>query len=69
MVYLTTNPGSGLIPVDDVTGEEHRTDIVAGRLCCWPNIRFSHKVGAAGAIKAQGRGYHGHGHCCCDSWC
>jgi hypothetical protein len=53
VVYLTNNVGSSLVLVDDLTGEEHRIDIVAGRLCCWPNSRFSHKVDAAGAVAQE----------------
>jgi len=44
VVYLTNQPGSALVLVDDVTGREFRVPVVAGRLCCWPNARFSHRV-------------------------
>ena len=60
VVYLTRQPGSALVLVDDVSGIESRVAIEPGRLCCWPNARFSHRVdvdataAAAAAVAAQG---------------
>ena len=59
VVYLTRQPGSALVLVDDVSGIESRVAIEPGRLCCWPNARFSHRVDvdatvAAAAAVAQG---------------
>ena len=54
LVYLTHQPGSALVLVDDVTGREHRVAIEPGRLCCWPNARFSHRVDVVDAAAAQG---------------
>ena len=58
VVYLTDQPGSALVLVDDVTGREFSVAIRPGRMCCWPNARFSHRVDvdpavAAGALAAQ----------------
>ena len=44
VVYLTHQPASTLVLVDDLTGREYKVAIEPGRLCCWPNARFSHRV-------------------------
>ena len=44
VVYLTRQPPSTLVLVDDLTGLEYKIAIEPGRLCCWPNARFSHRV-------------------------
>ena len=61
VVYLTNQPGSALVLVDDVTGREFLVPVVAGRLCCWPNARFSHRVDvdAADAELPEHAGTHG----------
>jgi hypothetical protein len=54
VVYLSHQPHSALVLVDDLTGREHRIAIEPGRLCCWPNARFSHRVDVeVGAVKGQ----------------
>ena len=58
VVYLTDQPGSALVLVDDVTGREFSVAIRSGRMCCWPNARFSHRVDvdpavAGGSVAAQ----------------
>ena len=44
VVYLTNQPDSALVLTDDVTGREFRIAIEPGRMCRWPNARFSHRV-------------------------
>ena len=46
VVYLTRQPDSALVLTDDVTGREFRVTIEPGRMCRWPNARFSHRVDA-----------------------
>ena len=53
VVYLTHHPSSALVLKDDVTGREFRVAIEPGRMCCWPNARFSHRVDVD-AAEAQG---------------
>jgi len=53
VVYLTHHLGSALVLKDDVTGREFRVAIEPGRMCCWPNSRFSHRVDVDAAA-AQG---------------
>ena len=53
VVYLTRQPGSALVLVDDVTGREFRVAIEPGRMCCWPNSRFSHRVDVDLAVVAH----------------
>ena len=53
VVYLTHQPGSALVLVDDVTGREFRVAIEPGRLCCWPNARFSHRVDVDMAVAVE----------------
>ena len=53
VVYLTHHPGSALVLKDDVTGREFRVAIEPGRMCCWPNARFSHRVDVD-AAESQG---------------
>lgn len=44
VIYLTKHPDSVLVLTDDVTGREFRISIEPGRLCRWPNARFSHRI-------------------------
>jgi hypothetical protein len=53
LVYLTHQPGSALVLVDDVTGCEYRVAIEPGRLVSWPNARFSHRVDVDDVVVAQ----------------
>ena len=53
LVYLTHQPGSALVLVDDVTGCEYRVAIEPGRLVSWPNARFSHRVDVDDVLVAQ----------------
>ena len=59
VVYLTHHPGSALVLKDDVTSREFRVAIEPGRMCCWPNARFSHRVDvdAAAALGAELTGF------------
>ena len=41
VVYLTQQPSSALVLVDDVDGREYRVAIEPGRLCCWPSTLLS----------------------------
>lgn len=52
VVYLTRQPASTLVLVDDLTGTEYKVAIEPGRLCCWPNARFSHRVDVDPAARA-----------------
>ena len=52
VVYLTRQPGSALVLTDDVTGREFRVKIEPGRMCRWPNARFSHRVDVDADVEA-----------------
>ena len=54
VVYLTMHPGTALVLEDDVTGREFRVGVEPGRVCCWPNARFTHRVDADSAFGADG---------------
>ena len=54
VVYLTRHPGTALVLTDDVTGREFRVGVEPGRMCCWPNARFTHRVDADSASEPTG---------------
>ena len=57
VVYLTRHPGTALVLTDDVTGREFRVGVEPGRVCCWPNSRFTHRVDADSASDPTGFRY------------
>ena len=57
VVYLTRHTGTALVLRDDVTGREFRVAIEPGRVCCWPNARFTHRVDADSASEPTGFRY------------
>ena len=57
VVYLTRHQGTALVLTDDVTGREFRVGVEPGRMCCWPNSRFTHRVDADSASDPTGFRY------------